>query len=170
MLDVITSFNVNCYSPLMDWRNEINYILPNDISFFIYLFVFCVTINHRSALRVTRPRSFNPERPFCFVATATDHVHSYYRYISQWRHARSFERVSHSDVTFSQLYTPCSSETKDVITSKCHLADVSFIEIGLSDSHTLLKSVKEPVPMLSVFHAWFHICALHFPCHHILTW
>jgi hypothetical protein len=71
----------------------------------------------RSALRVTPPRSFNPERPFCFAATATDHVHSYYRYISQWRHARSFERVSHSDVTFPQLYTPCSSETKDVITS-----------------------------------------------------
>jgi hypothetical protein len=37
MLDVITSFN--CYSPMMDWRSEINDILPNDMSFFIYLFV-----------------------------------------------------------------------------------------------------------------------------------
>jgi hypothetical protein len=40
---------------------------------------------------VASPRSFKPERPYCSVARATDHVHSYYRYISQWRHARSLE-------------------------------------------------------------------------------
>jgi hypothetical protein len=42
---------------------------------------------------VASPRSLNPERPYCSVAMATDHVLSYYRYISQWRHARSFEGV-----------------------------------------------------------------------------
>jgi hypothetical protein len=96
MLDVITSFNFNCYSPMMDWRNKINDILSND----------------------TPPRSFNPERPYCFVAIATDHVTSYYRYISKWLYARPFEVTSPSDVNFSQPYTPCSIETKDVITSK----------------------------------------------------
>jgi hypothetical protein len=40
---------------------------------------------------VASPGSLNPERPYCSVAMATDHVYSYYRYISQWRHARSFE-------------------------------------------------------------------------------
>jgi hypothetical protein len=81
---------------MMDWRNKINDILSND----------------------TPPRSFNPERPYCFVAIATDHMTSYYRYISTWRHARPFEVTSPSEVTFSQPYTPCSIETKDVITSK----------------------------------------------------
>jgi hypothetical protein len=33
-------------------------------------------------------------------------------------------QISRCDVTFSRLYTPCYSETKDVITSKGHLVNI----------------------------------------------
>jgi hypothetical protein len=95
MLDMITTFNFSDRSCAF-LRNT----------------SLAVTSQH-SPQRVTCPPSAVVE-----PRAATDHAHSYHQYISLWCHGRSFEGDSPCDVTFSQLYTPCYSETKDVITSK----------------------------------------------------
>jgi hypothetical protein len=124
----------------MNWRNKW-YSLK---WYFIYLFVllgrttvrvhilsfyYLVDYSSFDKLRVMPLRSLNPERPYCPVAIATDDTHSYAQHLSLWRHV-----ISRCDVTFSRLYTPCYSDTKDVITSKCLHSNITKFLFQLCDA------------------------------------
>jgi hypothetical protein len=60
------------------------------------------------------------------------------------------------DFTFSQLYTPCSSETKDVITSKKTCSSIKTANISLGSTST--PNLNLHFPSFCAYHKNIRVC------------